>query len=104
MGNEMNALIAAVAHRAPVDVVIEEPGSVMTAGQLLAEIKLLRMKLVKEGIDRFGLLAGNSAAWVVADLAAQLSDRNTVMAKEPSMANCILPLPVFIHPEDGIFF
>jgi long-chain acyl-CoA synthetase len=95
----MNALIAALAHRAPVDVVIEEPGSVMTAGRLLAEIKLLRMKLVKEGIDRFGLLAGNSAAWVVADLAAQMSDRNTVMAKESSRADCILPLPVFFSDE-----
>jgi len=39
--------------------------------------------LTKAGIDRAGLLAGNSAAWVITDLACQVADI------------CLLPLPTF---------
>ena len=79
----MNPLFSALAARAPDDIVIEEPGHSLTASQLLTKVAALRAALIHAGIDRLGLLAGNSVAWVIADLACQ------------SAGICLLPLPVF---------
>jgi long-chain acyl-CoA synthetase len=79
----MNPLIAALGKRAADDVVIDDTVRVITAGQLLDDVAELRAALSSFGIDRLGLLAGNSAAWVTADLACQ------------SVGICLLPLPVF---------
>jgi len=79
----MNPLIAALMKRAGDDVVIEVPGRAITASELLDNIAELQAALIGFGIDRLGLLAGNSAAWVTTDLACQSADI------------CLLPLPVF---------
>jgi long-chain acyl-CoA synthetase len=79
----MNEIIAALAERAPDDVVIAAPGQSVTAGQLLKQIEELSSAPVFSGIDRLGLLAENSPAWVIADLACQAA------------GVCLLPLPTF---------
>jgi long-subunit acyl-CoA synthetase (AMP-forming) len=79
----VNRLFAELEARAPDAIVIEEPGDALTASQLLLRVGALRAALVHAGIDRLGLLAGNSVAWVVADLACQAANI------------CLLPLPVF---------
>jgi long-chain acyl-CoA synthetase len=78
-----NSVLAALQKRAFDDVVIEDRDGAHTAGQLRADIESLRSELVGRGIDRLGLLAGNSAAWIIADLACQAA------------GICLLPLPVF---------
>jgi long-chain acyl-CoA synthetase len=79
----MRGVLKALAERAPDDVVIEEQGRSVTARQALDDIERLSAMLIHAGIDRLGLVAGNSAAWVITDLACQ------------SAGICLLPLPVF---------
>jgi long-chain acyl-CoA synthetase len=79
----MRGVLEALAERAPDDVVIEEQGRSVTARQALVDIERLSATLTHAGIDRLGLVAGNSAAWVITDLACQ------------SAGICLLPLPVF---------
>jgi len=79
----MKTLLSALATRAARDTVIESAEVSLTAGELLGEIAELSTALRQMGIDRLGLLAANSAAWVVTDLACQ------------SARICLLPLPVF---------
>jgi long-chain acyl-CoA synthetase len=79
----MRGVLKALAERAPDDVVIEDQGRSVTARQALDDIEQLSAKLIHAGIDRLGLVAGNSAAWVITDLACQ------------SAGICLLPLPVF---------
>jgi long-subunit acyl-CoA synthetase (AMP-forming) len=79
----MNPIEAALENRVPDDIVLVDSVAALTAGQLLTHIDELRSMLARAGIDRLGLLAGNSAAWVAADLACQFADI------------CLLPMPVF---------
>lgn len=78
-----NPVLSALARRAADETVVVSFDYSLTAGQLLTCISELSDALKQMGIDRLGLLAGNSAAWVVADLACQ------------SAGICMLPLPVF---------
>jgi long-chain acyl-CoA synthetase len=79
----MNPLLAALARRAPDDIVLQDADRSLTAEQLRLAVENLRTSLSQAGIDRAGLLAANSAAWVSVDLASQLADI------------CLLPLPTF---------
>jgi long-chain acyl-CoA synthetase len=79
----MRGVLQALAERAPDDVIIEEQGGSVTARQALIDIERLSATLTHAGIDRLGLVASNSAAWVITDLACQ------------SAGICLLPLPVF---------
>jgi long-chain acyl-CoA synthetase len=79
----MNPLIAALVSRPYEDVVLQGSDSSLTAVQLLMRVYSLRKALVSSGIDRLGILAGNSMAWIIADLACQVADI------------CLLPLPIF---------
>ena len=67
----MRGVLKALAERTPDDVVIEEQGRSVTARQALDDIERLSAKLIHAGIDRLGLVAANSAAWVITDLACQ---------------------------------
>ena len=70
----MNPLLAALSTRAADDVVVDGIDRSLTAQQLRAGIEQVSEALVKKGIDRAGLLAANSAAWVTADLACHVDD------------------------------
>jgi long-chain acyl-CoA synthetase len=92
----MNPLLEALLNRAADDIVIEDSVASLTAAQLLTNIEGLRRLLLRAGIDRLGLLAGNSTDWVAADLTSQFADV------------CLLPLPTFfadrqlLHSIDSV--
>lgn len=79
----MNPLLEALSRRPSNGVAVEVSGRSFSAPQILADVEEMRAKLVREGIDRAGLLAGNSHAWIVTDLACQ------------SAGICLLPMPTF---------
>jgi long-chain acyl-CoA synthetase len=79
----MSKILKALHARPHDEVIIESVNSSLSAGQLLADIAKLGELLKSSGIDRLGLLAGNSPAWVTADLACQ------------SAGVCLLPMPGF---------
>lgn len=76
-------VLAALALRDPGDIVIEDDNAVLAAGQVVQRVERLADLLVGERISRLGLLAANSADWIVADLACQKA------------GVCLLPLPPF---------
>lgn len=79
----MRSLVAMLADRNPTDPVIETAERTLSAAEVLHSVQQLRSLLESEGINRLALLAGNSADWVIADLACQAA------------GICLLPLPVF---------
>jgi long-subunit acyl-CoA synthetase (AMP-forming) len=79
----MNSLLAALRNRAPDDVVIRCGDHGLTAKTLVSNASNVRECLCNFGIQRLGLLAGNSAAWIVADIACLADDI------------CLLPMPGF---------
>jgi long-chain acyl-CoA synthetase len=76
-------LVRMLADRAPTDVVIQSAEQALTAAELLDRVEQLQVVLRRKGIDRSGLIAGNSIDWVVADIACQAAEI------------CLLPIPVF---------
>jgi long-chain acyl-CoA synthetase len=79
----MRSLIENLACRTPADSVIESAGRNMSAADVADSVKRLCAFLQGEEIKRVALLAGNSADWIIADLACQAANI------------CLLPLPVF---------
>jgi len=78
-----NLLLDRLKQRASDDVVLESDGRIVTAGQLLSDIDEAAASFINMGIDRLGILADNSSAWITTDLACQ------------SAGICVLPLPTF---------
>jgi len=88
MTSRISATIqAAFLARAPQDIVIDTGTESITAAQLLAVTAELQDQLKSAGVCRLALLAANSPAWIVADIAAQNADI------------CLLPLPTFFSDE-----
>ena len=79
----MNPILAALRHRAPGDTVIEAGDTHIAAHNLLVRIDEVRQVLAVANIRRLGLLAQNSVAWVVTDLACMADNL------------CLLPMPCF---------
>lgn len=82
----MNELLARLSERAatnPDAVSVEGAHETLTAAGLLSGIHRFGESLQAVGIDRIGLLAQNSPAWIIADIACQYADI------------CLVPLPHF---------
>jgi long-chain acyl-CoA synthetase len=82
----MNELLDRLADRAatsPDAVSVEGAHGKLTALGLLSAIHTFTQHLEAAGIDRIGLLAQNSPAWIMADIACQFADI------------CLIPLPHF---------
>jgi long-chain acyl-CoA synthetase len=83
----MNPILNSLKERPGTELVLETDDQLITAAELLQDVTELAAELERRGIDRLGLLASNSAAWVIADLACQLADV------------CLLPLPMFFSQQ-----
>ncbi|MBS1161943.1 MAG: Long-chain-fatty-acid--CoA ligase FadD15 [Proteobacteria bacterium] len=82
----MSVIIAALrrhAAQAPRDIAVQDAGVTLSYARLLEEVELLAGRLRKSAPRVLGLLADNSAAWAVADLAALAAGIT------------IIPLPLF---------
>jgi long-chain acyl-CoA synthetase len=82
MNRPLADLTERVANR-PDGIVLEGAVESLTASELLAAIQLFAASLQESGVQRLGLLAENSPAWVIVDLACQLA------------GICLIPLPQF---------